>query len=66
MGFTRDGQLNPSLQQGRDERLKVSSDDRRKSRESIPTPAVVPGANAWEAGKTPQVKVETVEVKGRK
>ena len=57
MGFTKDGQLNPALVADRDKRLNVSTADKRTRRAKIPVPAVVAGANAWEAGEVRQFVV---------
>lgn len=54
MGFTKDGQLQPQLLADRDKRLKVSTAEKRKERANIPSPAVLPGANAWEKGELRQ------------
>jgi hypothetical protein len=63
MGFTRDGQVNASMVQDRDRRFKVSSVAEKKNRADIPTPTLVPGANAWESGKTVQLTLTEVDVK---
>ena len=55
MGLTRDGQLRPELAADRDKRFNISTAARRKSREDIPAPAVLPGANAWERGDVAQL-----------
>ena len=57
MGFTADGQIDDSLLKARDNRLGVSSNDRRSSRSQIAQPAVDPLANAWRSGSTPQLQV---------
>lgn len=51
MGFTRDGQIDPSMVAERDRRFQVSSAEKKEHRKSIPAPAIVPGANAWEQGE---------------
>ncbi len=58
MGFTADGQTNPSLLEQRDRRLGASWSKRRESRADIPWPELVPGANAWESGRTVQTRLE--------
>lgn len=50
MGFTKDGQLQPSLLEARDKRFNISTQEKRKNRQDIPTPLVHPMANAWEKG----------------
>ncbi len=45
MGFTADGQLKPELLQFRDERLQVSTVEKKKARESIPDPGVAVGVD---------------------
>lgn len=55
MGFTADGQVDKAMVAGRDERFRVSTDQNRKDRESIPAPPVAPGADAWQQGAAMQV-----------
>lgn len=57
MGFTKDGQLSGSLLNRRDSIFKVSTADKRRQRESIPTPTVQPGANAWENNEVYQLEL---------
>ncbi|GAB3261678.1 OBAP family protein [Larkinella harenae] len=59
MGFTKDGQLADSLLTRRDERFKISTQEKRQNRADIPTPNVQPGANAWEQGEIRQLKVSS-------
>jgi hypothetical protein len=66
MGFTSDGQLKPELLQQRDQRLKVSTGDKRKVREPIPLPNLVPGANAWESGQSSQLQLKQLDIKNAK
>ena len=54
MGFTKDGQLKQQLIDERDKRFKISTAEKRKSREDIPMPRVDPLANAWEKGEVRQ------------
>ena len=63
MGFTKDGQISQTLLKQRDDRMKVSSADRRKDREAIPMPTVDPLANSWQGGKSMQTKMEQVAMK---
>ena len=58
MGFTGDGQLQPSLLDERDRRAGIDSRERRAQRADIPMPMVVPGCNVWESGHTCQLRVE--------
>ncbi|MEE4104510.1 OBAP family protein [Pseudomonas viridiflava] len=55
MGFTADGQANPPMVKQRNERFGVDSAAKKKAREDIPTPAVLPGADAWSVGKVIQI-----------
>jgi hypothetical protein len=50
MGFTKDGQLKQELLEQRDKRFGISTTDKKKNRNDIPSPAVDPLANAWEKG----------------
>ena len=63
MGFTKDGQINQAMVKQRDDRLNVSTAERRKDRESIPMPSVDPLANAWQGGGSMQTKMEQVAMK---
>ncbi len=58
MGFTEDGQADPALVAARDQRLGISSQERRHQRAAIPMPEVAPGANAWTDGRTVQTRLE--------
>lgn len=55
MGFTAEGQADPSLVLQRDKRFGVDSTAEKKAREDIPTPAVRSGADAWSDGKVIQI-----------
>lgn len=57
MGFTKDGQLKPELVQARDQRFKISTQEKRQKRAHIKTPPVAPGANAWEKGEIRQFTI---------
>ncbi|KPB51697.1 Uncharacterized protein AC511_4931 [Pseudomonas coronafaciens pv. oryzae] len=59
MGFTSDGQIKPALVQQRDSRFGVNSEEEKKSRADIPTPAVDAGADAWRNGNAFQIKDPT-------
>ena len=63
MGFTEDGQARETLIHDRDRRLRVSSARKRRNRDDIPTPEVVPGANFWESGRTVQTRLEGMDFK---
>jgi len=63
MGFVQDGQANPELVADRDRRFKVSADKQKSNRADIAMPTVDPGANAWQSGKTVQLRLAEVEVK---
>jgi hypothetical protein len=63
MGFTRDGQADEALIRDRDRRLGVSASRKRNNRADIPDPAVVPGANLWESGRTVQTRLEEMDFK---
>jgi hypothetical protein len=54
MGATKDGQIYAHLINERDKRIGVSTEDKRKNREDIKTPPIIPGANAWEVGEVRQ------------
>lgn len=51
MGFTKDGQLNPTLLSDRDRRFNVDAEEIKATRRDILLPNVDPMANAWEKGK---------------
>jgi hypothetical protein len=55
MGFTADGQADPTMTQQRDQRFKVSSQEKKQNRADIPAPAIDPGADAWQKGKVTQI-----------
>ena len=59
MGFTADGQADPAMVAGRDQRMGVRSEDKRKVRESIEAPSVAPGADAWQQGRAVQLRDPT-------
>jgi hypothetical protein len=60
MGFTADGQADPAMVAGRDERFRVSSDSKRKDRASIPAPQTAAGADAWQQGDVVQLALQPV------
>ena len=55
MGFTADGQADPSMVAARDRRFGIDSAGRRRDRERIPAPPIDPGADAWQRGQVVQV-----------
>ncbi|MBT2325398.1 OBAP family protein [Variovorax paradoxus] len=55
MGFTADGQANAEMVAARDKRFGIDSQEKKKERESIPSPAIAQGADAWQKGKTVQL-----------
>ncbi|MGI4956991.1 MAG: OBAP family protein [Janthinobacterium lividum] len=63
MGFVKDGQVNQQMLADRDKRFDASTATLRKDRSDIPSPTVVPGANAWQSGKTVQLTLHEVPVK---
>lgn len=66
MGFTADGQIDPALLQRRDERLDISSAERRQARAELPQASVDPLANAWQSGETPQTTLQQRPVRNRR
>ena len=67
MCFTKDGQLRPELTAERDMRFEISTAEKKKNRQDIPMPKLVPGANAWEKGEIRQFvitnKVDSAHIK---
>lgn len=55
MGFTADGQADPKMVAARDQRFGVDSGKKKKERQDIAAPAIDPGANGWQHGKTVQI-----------
>lgn len=55
MGFIADGQADAAMVASRDKRFGIDSEERRKNREDILTPAIDPGADAWQHGKAFQI-----------
>lgn len=58
MGFTADGQVDEVMVAERDSRMGISSAEKRKDRESIPAPAISPGADAWQQGDVLQLALQ--------
>ncbi|WP_198671955.1 OBAP family protein, partial [Desertihabitans aurantiacus] len=63
MAFTGEGQLREELVRERDDRLGVSTEQKRRRRADIPEPEVAPGANTWEDGRTVQLRLEETELR---
>jgi hypothetical protein len=55
MGFTADGQSDPSLIQARDRRFGIDSEAKKKDRADIEAPTIDPAADAWQHGTTVQI-----------
>jgi hypothetical protein len=60
-GFTADGQLDPALVEARDDRMAVSTDAKREARSSVPAPAIVEGADAWQRGEALQLELRPAQ-----
>lgn len=67
MGFTADGQLKPDMIAKRDNDLKLSTETSRKARSDLArsAPPVVPGADSWQQGSSPQLVLNRVPLKNR-
>ena len=63
MAFTDDGQADEALIHQRDRRLGYSTAARRRSRNDIPVPDVVAGANTWQGGRTVQTRLDEMDVR---
>jgi uncharacterized protein DUF1264 len=59
MGFTADGQANPSMTSARDQRLGVDSAEKKQNRADIPVPQIAAGANGWQSGRIVQLEDPT-------
>lgn len=55
MGFTQNGQADDAMVKARDERLHIDSEQKRGNRADIAEPAIIPGADGWQQGKTVQI-----------
>ena len=66
MGFTQDGQLEPSILAARDRAFEISSGARAADRADIPMPTVQQGANGWQSGHTLHLKLEQVPVRNER
>jgi hypothetical protein len=65
MGFTADGQIDPSLVAARDQRFGVSTEKKKADRADIETPATLSGADAWQMGNVVQIADPTVRTARR-
>jgi hypothetical protein len=63
MGFTADGQMRRELEEDRDRRFRVSAARIRQNRKGIAMPDLIPGANAWETGRTSQLSLQEKEMR---
>lgn len=61
MGFTADNQVDPALVAQRDARFDVSSEKKKADRADIESPAILPGADAWQSGKVVQIADPTAQ-----
>jgi len=59
MGFTADGQADATMVAQRDQRFGITSEDKQRQRADIPTPAIDPGADAWQKGQSVQLRDPT-------
>ena len=66
MGFTGDGQIDQAMIDARDRRTGIRVEERRRNREDIPQPALVPGCNPWESGHTVQTRLEEMDFENGK
>ncbi len=57
VGFTADGQANPSLVENRDQRFNISTEAKKLKRTDIPSPPIQPGADAWQTGQIVQLQL---------
>lgn len=51
VAFTADGQIRPELVADRDRRFGISTERRRRSREDIAVPPLVPGVHRWDENR---------------
>ena len=63
MAFTADGQAHPQLLAECDAEYGVSSEEKRKSRADIVSPAIQVGADAWQQGEAIQLQTKTATMK---
>ena len=55
MGFTKDGQTNPTMVNERNKRFNVSTEVKKKDRADIVAPPIEAGADAWQNGEVRQL-----------
>lgn len=55
MGFTAEGQAEPSMVTARDTRFGIESAEKKRDRADIAAPPVIAGADAWKSGRTIQI-----------
>jgi hypothetical protein len=60
MAFTADGQVDPHLLAERDQAQGVSTAEKKTSRADLVTPAILPGADAWQHGEAVQLQLRPV------
>jgi len=58
MTFTEDDQINPELIKQRDEELRTSTNELKKSRITILPPIIDRNADCWKRGKKVQLKLQ--------
>jgi hypothetical protein len=68
MGFVGDGQVRPELVAARDQRLGISTPDKKQARLDLArsAPPVASGANSWTTGSAPQLNLQTLPLKNRR
>jgi hypothetical protein len=59
MGFTADGQANPSMTSARDQRLGIDSAEKKQNRADIAVPQIAAGADGWQSGRIVQLEDPT-------
>lgn len=60
MGFTADGQADAKIVSARDKGYGISSEDKRRQRADIPSPAIAAGADDWKNGNVQQLELKKV------
>ena len=68
MGFTQDGQIRPEILQARDNRLRISTADKRRDRADLASsaPPVQPGADGWSSGQVSQLSLSRVPLQNKR
>lgn len=61
VGFTADGQTDPTPETARDRGLGISSESKWDGRKDIAAPAILPGADAWKKGKALELELKPVK-----